>query len=473
MIRAWEFVVLSTFGIRPSSLIRTMLDECYYQLLSAYVDGELTPRQRAEALRLLEQSTEAREWLRRLQQDAAALRQLPRRKVNRDLSVPVLQIIAERRLKPGRRRRAAIERGSWNLPAWAGFSAAAAALLLVAVGSYFYFTAAFNEKPDNAALAQRQKTQQPETTPKERSTPSPQESQATVAARSAEPELIPSPALEAEPKQPEAVAETEPSRTPDSAILAAPDPVAGMEMFQAAKVTAPQIFKLLDLEQSTSRQRLLETLQKEPAYRMESPCKDSIKAFDRLKTALSAQGIGLILDQTAQARLGVPAQLARRRTHFVIYLENITPEELASLLRQTAGEDRKAEAKKKGDGQLDAVVLNPLTDADRQELCRLLGVKGSRLPDPPAGPLGVDLHKPVSDKTSDQIANALTGKSGMPRPEAGKTTAKPPERLALVLPYNPVRPRPDSAEIKRFLTSRKPLRPGTVQVLLVLRDLGA
>ncbi len=449
-----------------------MLDERYRQLLSAYVDGELTPRQRAETLRLLNQSPEARELLRKLQQDATALRQLPRRKVNRDLATPVLQIIAERRLKPGRRRRAVTERGSWNLPAWAGFSAAAAALLLVAVGSYFYFAAAFNEKPDNAALVQRQKTQQPETTPKEQSTPSRQESQAMVAAKSAEPELIPSPALETEPKQPTAVAEVETSRTPDSAILAAPDPVAGMEMFQAAKVTAPQIFKLMDLEQTTARQRLLETLQKESAYRMESPCKDSIKAFDRLKTALAAHGIGLIVDHTAQARLGVPAQLARRRTHFVVYLENVTPDELASLLQHAAGEDRKAEAKKKGDGQLDAVVLNPLTDADRQELCRLLGVKGSKLPDPPSGPLGVDLHKPVSEKTGDQIANALAGKAAMPRPEPGKTTAKPPDRLALVLPYNPVRPRPDSAEIKRFLASRKPARPGTVEVLLVLRDLG-
>jgi hypothetical protein len=39
----------------------------------------------------------------------------------------------------------------------------------------------------------------------------------------------------------------------------------------------------------------------------------------------------------------------------------------------------------------------------------------------------------------------------------------------LAMPYNPVRPRRDSAEVKRFLDERKPLRPGALQVLLVLR----
>ncbi len=39
----------------------------------------------------------------------------------------------------------------------------------------------------------------------------------------------------------------------------------------------------------------------------------------------------------------------------------------------------------------------------------------------------------------------------------------------LVLPYNPVRPKKDSAEVKRFLEERRPLRAGAIQVLLVLR----
>jgi hypothetical protein len=37
--------------------------------------------------------------------------------------------------------------------------------------------------------------------------------------------------------------------------------------------------------------------------------------------------------------------------------------------------------------------------------------------------------------------------------------------------YDPVQSSPGSPEIKRFLESRKPARPDTVQVLLVLRSI--
>ena len=124
-------------------------------------------------------------------------------------------------------------------------------------------------------------------------------------------------------------------------------------------------------------------------------------------------------------------------------------------------------------GSVEVVVFNSMTDADREELCKLLGVKAKKLPDPQGtGPLGVDVRKPLSEKTGDDIAKSLTGQGGVPRPEPGKTMTKPPERLALAMPYNPVRPRPDSPEIKRFLAARKPPRPGTVHVLLVLREMG-
>jgi len=68
------------------------------------------------------------------------------------------------------------------------------------------------------------------------------------------------------------------------------------------------------------------------------------------------------------------------------------------------------------------------------------------------------------------VADALAGK-GTPRPEPGKAPSpKAPDRLALVLSYNPVRAAPTSSkEIKQFLATRPGQRPGAVQVLLVLR----
>ena len=448
-----------------------MLTDRCHELLAAYVDGELTPRQHKALLRLLQRSAEARDLLRRMQQDAEALRQLPQQRLDRDLSAPVVRLIVERRLQPGSgRRRRITERRQPNFPAWAGFSAAAAALLLVALGSYVYFSASMNEGPNEDALA-KGKIEQPVKPPEKPKndklpTPEPKKEQApAVAVKPTEPETVPPPT----------VAESGTGKPADAAIVAAPDPVAGMEMFRVAPVTPLRIVKLAELDQEAGRQALLKDLRKEPGHRMESPCKNSLKAFDRLKAALTASGIGLVIDQTAQGRMTAQARLTKLKTNFVLYVEDVTPEELVQLLQHAAAEDRKAEKTKKGDTQFEAVVVNAMTDADREELCKLLGVKAKKLPDPPAatGPFGVDVRKPLSEKTGDDIAKNLTGQGGVPRPESGKSPVKPPERLALAMPYNPVRPRPDSPEIKRFLAGRKPPRPGTVQVLLVLREMGA
>src|SRR5262249_26929300 len=237
------------------------------------------------------------------------------------------------------------------------------------------------------------------------------------------------------------------------------------------EVTPPHIFKMADMVQESRQQSMLKDLRREPAYYMEAPVKDSIKAFERLQTALPAVGIRLVIDQTAQARMSAAARLAKRKTNFVLYIEDVMPEELVQLFQHAATEGTKAEKTKKGDTQFETVVATTMTSADREELCRLLGVKDKKLPDPPSGPLGVDIRKPLSEKTGDDIAKALAGKGGAARPEPGISTAKP-ERLALALPYNPVRPRSDSPEIKSFLAARKPPRPGTVQVLLVLREIG-
>src|SRR4030081_2544005 len=83
-----------------------MLPDRYRQLVTAFVDGELSARQRRAALRLLNRSPDARDLLRKLQGDARTLRELPRPRLGRDLSGDVVRSIRARRLGPaGPRRR--------------------------------------------------------------------------------------------------------------------------------------------------------------------------------------------------------------------------------------------------------------------------------------------------------------------------------------------------------------------------------
>jgi hypothetical protein len=177
----------------------------------------------------------------------------------------------------------------------------------------------------------------------------------------------------------------------------------------------------------------------------------------------------LLIDQDAQRRLN--NRLAR--THYVLYTENVTPVELARALEQLTPDAKKGEVKRKADGPFEHVVVNAMTAADHKELSQFLGVNPTQLqPGKPKSPLDVNLRKPLAEKTADQVVKSLKGE-GTPRPQPGNPVVAGPERLAIVLAYNPVRPRPNlSAEVKRFLEGRKELRQGTLQTLLVLRTPG-
>ncbi len=443
-----------------------MLPDRYRELLTAYVDGELTPRQRRHAERLLRQSEEARELLRRLQEDARALRELPPVRPPADLADAVLRGITERRLSPARRR---ASRPVPAYPEWAGLAAAAAVLLVLGVASYFYFAHAFRNDaapvvsnhpaapqvaPDakhsgDSAVARRQD--------EDKKPPKVEERHEAPRPAPAPPAVVKGPGENDGPKP--APQPQEPPK-PDAVLTDR-----NMEMFKLdeVQVALPVTLSVRELEKDATRRKLLDELGKDRAFRLELPCGDGTRALERLQAVCKARHVGLHIDATAQARLKQP----KWRTNYVVYLEGLTPEEWAGLLRQLAQEDAKA-ARKPPERQFDGLVLTRLTPRDHKELADLMGLDPTRTSPKPAGPLGTDLHKPLSEQTAEQVAKALAGQ-GAARPQPGKPAAKAPEHVALVLAYNPVRPRPGSPEVKRFLDARKPTKPGTIRVLLVLR----
>lgn len=433
-----------------------MMPETYRELLSAYVDGELSVPQRRTVQRLLEHSPEAREYLRQLQVNANHLRNLPRRRLATDLSGSVLNTIRERGLRPGRLR---LPRPvPVTLPAWISVASAAAVLLMVTATSYLVF--ADRSRPnDSGAFVQGSAPSTP-ANDDAKSTEREVVPETVVAKNDSRPEPRPTPKASRptsetpkttmpEPPTPE------PEPEPDPVVAA---PIPKLELFQPSKLPAivlPSIYSLEQFEEA----KLRADLGKDTGFRLELPVKESVKAYDRLQTVLKASGPTLVLDPNAQFRLRHP----QLKTNFVVYTEAMNADEWVKLLARLAVEDRKAEAKKRGDGQFESVVLTPLSKDDDKELSDLLGVDPQKVPTPPkhTGPLGVDIRKPLSEGTADQVAEALKNGGSMNRG---------PERLALVLPYNPVRPRAGSAELKRFVESLRPSQPGTIRLLLVLRE---
>jgi hypothetical protein len=442
-----------------------MLADRYHELLTAYVDGELGARQRKAVLRLLHRSAEARAVLRQLQDDAAALRRLPRRRLGEEFPARVLQAVRDRRLQPGQPSLPRLQ--PRPVPAWVGVALAASVLLLIGLGSYVYFARTPAEQPDNQSMVKignpRDADQHPQLAPDRGTdaTPGPKNDQQPP--KESPPNEPPKASPADVAVKPDDKAQTPPSpANPPSPDAVLAQPVSNMEMFQPreAAVVLPVIFKTDDLDVA----KLKDELKKDSGFRVEVPCRESVAALERLRAAFQANGFTLLIEQVAQARLKQP----KLHTNFVLYAEDLTPDELAKVLQLAASEDRKADAKKKGDGQFNGLVLARMNKDDRKEL-EVLGVP-EKAAAKPGGPLGVDPRKPLSETTGDQVAQALAGQGSTGRTDPGKPTVKGPERLVLVLPYNPDRPRPGSPEVKHFLDTRKPPRTGAIQVLLVLRE---
>src|SRR5262249_16264943 len=114
------------------------------ELLTAAVDGELTPAERKAAERLLRESESARVLFAKLKHDAARVRNLPKVPAPPDLADGVMGMIRERALLPIPLppSRKPAPRFNWSmLPVWLNVASAVAVLFLISVGSYLYFAA--------------------------------------------------------------------------------------------------------------------------------------------------------------------------------------------------------------------------------------------------------------------------------------------------------------------------------------------
>jgi hypothetical protein len=446
-----------------------MVPERISVLLTAYIDGELSSRKRRAVQRLLRKSPEARTLLAQLQEDSKVLRLLPRARSDKDFSAQVLRTISDRRLNVTRR---AVVAQRAPFPAWAGYAAAAAVLFLVFCGSYLYFYGINNPRGPATPIAKN-------------GTPAP--SPVHVAQNNPGPIVAPKPPDDIarptppepkktpeEPKKvPEDVKVVENPKTPPEAptpenpkpipVEASPTPNPKFEIFKEVPARDTLKLALWELDKEQNRKQVQAELEKEAAHRLELMLKSSPKSLERIEAAFKAQGVKLLVDQFAQTRMKTQSP-----THYVLFVEDVTPEEMTKILEAIGVEDKKAEAAKKGSGQFGRLFVLGMTNDDHEELRKLLGADPVKFGPPPKGPLGVDLRKPVSTKTASELSDALSGK-GVPRPVAGKPAGVPLTRQAIVVSYNPVRPPKSSKEVQQFLENRSPKRAGTLQILLVLR----
>jgi hypothetical protein len=253
-----------------------MLSERTKELLTAFVDGALTRRERKAVLRLLHGSSEARAFLRVLHENVHRLKQLPARSLPADFPSQVLRAIKDQNLRPTpvyprppRARR--------GMPRWAGVAVAASVMFLVAAGLIALLS---HRDPSSAGLAKQEFPKNQSEAP---------------------------------------VAENKPNATPLQL------PVVEKPIFDSGSRLA-----LADLNQKSFE--LARELKNKPGVHLNLTAKNDGKSLSRVEAAFQNSGIKLVIDPDAQVRIhkGEPV---------LVYAENVRPEELQSILRQLGKED--------------------------------------------------------------------------------------------------------------------------------------
>jgi hypothetical protein len=317
-----------------------MLSEQVTQLLTAFVDGELSQQERETVLRLLNKSSEAREFLRQLQENAHKLKQLPPHKVEPSLVEAIMQAIAEQKAQPKQPVQPMVARRARRR--WLPYTAAAlaASLLVCALGLIYWKTMgdqsdtpkdekniAKNEVPDNKVVPQPQPTPTPTPTPRQ-----------------------PNPML---------------GKLVDGVYAGATRPVPVDPVFTAS---------FGDLK--NGKKDIRRELKPGTTVQLDITVKNDKLALDRLRDVLRDYKIKTVTDPTATNSLE-----AKAKVEYLVYAENLTADEVAKMmgdLSQSYVISNKGNQREVA-SPYSKVKAAPIAQDDKQRLAKVLGVKPDAL----------------------------------------------------------------------------------------------
>lgn len=438
-----------------------MLQDIERELLTAYVDGECSDKEQTKVRQLLKHSPEARKLLRRMQEDAQALRGLPKSRLSRDFSQSILNTIQEQGLRPR-----PIRSNLKPIPFWPSVAAAASVIFAIGLVTFFYIVSQQsqpNRDDPNSAHVNRDDSTLKKDDPKPDELPKRDEIEGPIKPDKDKPGLKDTPPKihvvenKDKPKNPGKIDD----HTNDP-IITAP----GSDPLKAAvaDVVIPDLFYFHGLSKPLAQERFQKVLEKrqESGVYIELLARDAHQALARLKEAGQSKKITLILDQLAQAR----QKQGRWKTDYVVYLEELSAKEFVALLEQLRGVDAKAEQKRsRGAVLLDSeanVIVTTLNTEHRKRLTHLIGdnleaVQPTTVPTPQSIK-DIDPRKPLSHQTLASVQAALKQKKRREHSQG----------LALV--YNQTLPRRSSNEVKQFLSQRVPTSKDALRVMLVIRQ---
>ncbi|MDB5313749.1 MAG: hypothetical protein JWO38_7951 [Gemmataceae bacterium] len=446
-----------------------MMPNDLLQLLTAAVDGELTPAEHQHVRRILADSAEARKVYAQLLADSARLRSFPVATPPADFRARVMTRLpkvgsAPTPIPPPLSRPEPLVRPTVPLRptryrSWVPLAVAASLLLTVSAGSFLFFIRQSGPAVTPAAntVAQADRAKHPRVSSSEPSwadilprdnaplpsVPPVADPSATAVATAPAPSVGAGLTDVLPPPRP-----IEPRDVLGSRVL---PPIPPLDLVQ---VRVPFLASVADLEREDVRQKLADELGRDPALRIDLFVKDLSRGTELFQTTAKENGVTVLVDATAQERIK-----RKQATAYLIYSESLNPTELRDLFTKLAAEDAKGAQR-----VLDAIHVSPAQAADLKELKEVMGIDPGLWKHPAhthAGPNSTD-PKPLSAGTADQLAKALANPGG-----------KPPEKLALQMTFSPAPLRTNPAaskELRQFFDRRGERKSTAVPVVLVVRQ---
>jgi hypothetical protein len=352
-----------------------MLPDHVIQLLTGFVDGELSKSEHMAVQRLLEKSSEARGLLIQLQENAHKIKQLPSRKVEPSLVDEILAAIVAQQSQP---RPAASYRGVRRR--WLPYLAAslAASLLVCAFGILYW------------KVVQNQDGQSKDT---------------PIVKNDPEKKVEPAPQPNPQPPSPPT-----PRKGNPLIDLIAKGTV--HEFMKPVPIDLPFSATFAELKSGSKSSQLAREINNEKAIEFDIRVKNNAEAMNRLKDVLRDYKINLVADDSAAKPVN------DKKVQYLVFADNLKPDELTKLM----GDLSQDYVKSMGMNQVNVsspyknVTVTPITKEDDQKLTKLLGEPTNTKSDPKGERKAVVL--PVNPAASPSAAVVQFAKQ-RPVPQAG------------------------------------------------------
>ncbi|QDU21135.1 anti-sigma factor family protein [Urbifossiella limnaea] len=407
-------------------------------LLTAAVDGELTPAE-AEAVRaLLADSSSAWHTFRNLRADRQRLQQLTPVAPPADLHARIMARLPAHPPTPVEVARPVSPSRKMSL---VPVGLAASVLVAMAGASFTFFVNRPNGGPSThgALLAKANPKRDGEWAkllPRDAAPPS--SSPAPI-------EPIPEPVAAVE-------AQVSPELAPEPRavvrdVLTFP-PVPAVGKLDLARVRVPFLATVAEFDREDVQQQFVSELRQDLAFRIDLFARDPARGVELFQAAAKGTGLNLLVDRTTAERVQ-----RKQAAAYLVYTDSLTATDLRDLLVRLATADAKAPSK-----TFEAVHTTAAVPADGRDLRELLGTD----PGLWKRPMTTAEPKSVSSDTVNQLTRNLTDPKG-----------KGGDRLAVLTTYAPreVRTVPGrSAEVRQFFERRGDRRPTAVPVLVVVRQ---